>query len=142
MTSQNPFLLAGAVLSALASLAHIGVIFGGPSWYRFFGAGERMARAAEARRWYPTLVTIAIAAVLAGFSAYALAGAHLIEQLPLTRPILLIITLIYLGRGLVILPVAVFAPRHATRFLVWSSLICLVYGTAYLAGLVSAWSSL
>ena len=45
--AANPFLIAGGVLSALASLLHIAVIAGGPAWYRFFGAGEGMARMAE-----------------------------------------------------------------------------------------------
>ena len=43
----NPWLITGGVLSALAALLHIGVIAGGPDWYRFFGAGEGMAILAE-----------------------------------------------------------------------------------------------
>jgi hypothetical protein len=35
------------VLSAAAALLHIAVIVGGAEWYRFFGAGEGMARLAE-----------------------------------------------------------------------------------------------
>jgi len=34
-------------LSLLASLAHLAIIVGGPSWYRFFGAGEQLATMAE-----------------------------------------------------------------------------------------------
>lgn len=47
------FLIIAAALSALAALAHVGVVIGGPAWYRFFGAGEGMAQLAESGSWYP-----------------------------------------------------------------------------------------
>ena len=34
-------LVVGAGLSIVAALLHVACIFGGPSWYRFFGAGDR-----------------------------------------------------------------------------------------------------
>ena len=47
----NEALIAGAVLSALAPLLQVGCIVYGAPWYRFFGAGENMARMAEAGHW-------------------------------------------------------------------------------------------
>jgi len=70
-TTINLPLAIGAVLSAVAALLHLGIIAGGPAWYRFFGAGERFARAAGQGRWYPTIVTACIAAMLGAWSAYA-----------------------------------------------------------------------
>lgn len=49
----------GACLRALAAVLHLGIIVKGATWYRFFGAGESMARAAEEGRWYPAIVTTA-----------------------------------------------------------------------------------
>jgi hypothetical protein len=43
---QSPYktsLVVGAGLSIIAALLHMARIFGGPSWYRFFGAGDRMS---------------------------------------------------------------------------------------------------
>jgi hypothetical protein len=57
-TSPNIFLALGALLSAVAALPHLGIIAGGSAWYRFFGAGERFARAAAQGRWCPTVVTL------------------------------------------------------------------------------------
>ena len=37
---RNPWLICGGWLSLAAASAHIACIFGGPDWYRFFGAGE------------------------------------------------------------------------------------------------------
>jgi hypothetical protein len=137
MMSRNPWLVAGGLLSAAASLAHIGCIVEGPSWYRFFGAPEQLIRAVE--NGDPTLhwITAGIALLLAIWAAYAFAGAGLVRRLPLMRTALLAITTIYLLRGLVIVP-ALLKPG-APAFDIWSSLIVLVYGLVYLAGTLRAW---
>ncbi len=58
---RNPWLIAAGVLSAAAALLHLAIVAGGPDWYRFFGAGEGMARMAERGLLRPTLITLAIA---------------------------------------------------------------------------------
>ncbi|HVF36926.1 MAG TPA: hypothetical protein VNA29_03170 [Sphingomicrobium sp.] len=138
MSARNPWLTIGGWLSALASLLHIGCIIGGPDWYRFFGAGEAMARAAERGEIYPAVVTFAIAAVLAVWAAYAFAGAGLIRRLPLLRTALVAITAVYLLRGLALVPIA-FQPAAQTPFNIWSSLIVLAYGLVHLVGTIKAW---
>lgn len=140
--ASNPILIAGGVLSAVASLAHLAVIAGGPAWYRFFGAGERMARLAEQGAWIPTVVTLGIASVLAIWAAYAFSGAGLIPRLPLIRTALVLISAVYLLRGLVLVPALALNPGGVTPFVLWSSLIVLVYGLAYAAGTWTAWPAL
>jgi len=140
--TQNPFLIAGGALSAAASLLHIAVIAGGPSWYRFFGAGEGMARLAERGSLTPTLVTLGIAGVLAIWSAYAFSGAGLIPRLPLMRTALVLISTIYLLRGLVLIPAFIVNPGGFLPFVLWSSLIVLVYGVTYAVGTWIAWPGL
>jgi hypothetical protein len=140
VTARNPWLVAGGVLSALAALLHVGVIVGGPDWYRFFGAGEQMARMAEQGSPVPALVTAVIAVGLAIWAAYAFAGAGLIRRLPLMRTALVAISAIYLLRGLMIVPVLL-KPGPAA-FDIWSSLIVLVYGIAYAIGTWRAWGQL
>jgi len=138
--TRNAYLIAGALLSALAAALHVGCIVFGAPWYRFFGAGERMAQMAIAGNWYPTVVTAAIALVLAIWSLYALSGAGVIRALPLLRPALCVITAIYLLRGLVIVPLAVLG--KGTPFWWWSSMICLLIGSVHLAGLSQVWARL
>lgn len=141
-TAYNTPLLIGAILSAIAAVMHLGIIVGGPAWYRFFGAGERFASAAAAGRWYPAVVTFGIAAILASWSGYALSGAGVIEPLPLLKVALVIITAVYCARGLVLVPLLVGARNKLTPFVVWSSIICLVYGFVHLLGLVQVWRAL
>lgn len=140
--AADRFLIAGGVLSAAASILHLAVIIGGPDWYRFFGAGERMARMAEQGSWTPTVITLGIAAVLAVWSAYAFSGAGLIPRLPLIRTALVLISTVYLLRGLVLIPALVVNRGELSPFILWSSLIVLVYGITHAVGTVLAWSFL
>lgn len=138
----NRFLIAGGILSGGASLLHLGIITGGPDWYRFFGAGEGMARMAEQGSWTPTVITLGIASVLAVWSAYAFSGAGLFPRLPLIRTALVLISGVYLLRGLVLIPALVINRGEVIPFILWSSLIVLVYGTTYAVGTWKAWPSL
>jgi len=142
ISSPNPFLLAGASLSALAALLHLACIAFGPSWYRFFGAGERMARRAAQGRRYPMAVTLAIAAVLFTWSLYALSGAGLGPALPFTRLALCAITAVYLLRAVAFPLLRPRIPGNGMAFWLWSSAICLVIGGIHLVGLVQVWARL
>jgi hypothetical protein len=143
VTPRNDWLLVAGSLSLLAALLHLAVIVGGPGWYRFFGAGEALAQAAERGSWIPAVVTLGIAALLAIWSAYAFAAAGAIRQLPLMRTALVAISAIYLARGLFVLDPDAFArPDLSPEFMLWSSLIVLVYGVTYAVGTWQAWPHL
>ena len=143
--ATNRFLIAGGVLSGAAALLHVVVIVGGPDWYRFFGAGEQMARMAEAGHWYPVVTTLGISAALAIWAAYAFSGAGLIPRLPLLRTGLVVISLVYLMRGLVLIPAVLINPQGIAglnAFTWWSSLIVLGYGLAYATGTWLGWRAM
>ena len=76
--------LAG-LLVVVASLAHLACIAIGAKAYRFMGAGERMARAVEAGKVKPTLITLVIAIVLLVWALYAFSGAGLVPPVALHR---------------------------------------------------------
>lgn len=135
------WLMAGGCLSLVAALLHIGVIIGGPDWYRFFGAGEDMARMAERGLWQPMLITLGIAALLSIWAWYAFAGAGRARRLPLMRTALVLISGIYLARGLLIIPILIEPPTR-TAFNIWSSLIVLVFGLVYAVGTWLVWPRL
>ena len=135
------WLMVGGCLSLIAALLHIAVIIGGPEWYRFFGAGEDMARMAERGLWQPMLLTIGITVVLSIWALYAFAGATRVRRLPLMRTALVLISAIYLARGLLIIPFLI-EPHTRTAFNIWSSLIVLVFGLVYAIGTWLAWPAL
>ncbi len=136
------WLTAAALLSGVAAMLHLAIVAGGPDWYRLFGAGEGMARLAERGSPRPALITLAIAALLGLWSAYALAGAGRIGRLPLMRTALVAITAVYLLRGLVLVPALATNPGAVDSFMLWSSLIVLVYGITYAVGTYRAWPAL
>ncbi|WGM48508.1 hypothetical protein KOAAANKH_03410 [Brevundimonas sp. NIBR10] len=140
--ASNPILVTGGLLSAAASVLHLAVIIGGPAWYRFFGAGEGMARMAERGDWRAAAITVGIAGVLALWAAYAFSGAGLIARLPLLRTGLVVISAIYLVRGLLLIPALLINQGGVQPFILWSSLIVLVYGLAYAVGTWIAWPGL
>jgi hypothetical protein len=143
--SQSPlnyWLISGGILSAIAALLHIAIIIGGPDWYRFFGAGEGMARAAAQGRMMPTLITLGIATMLAIWAAYAFSGAGLIVRLPLLRTALVVISTIYLLRALAVVPALLTPTEQSPAFWLWSSGIVLIYGLAYAIGTWRAWPEL
>jgi len=140
-------LLIAAVLSFSASLIHVATIFGGGNWYRFFGAGERMAQLAESGSSYPAIVTSIIAIILCLWGLYALSGAGVIVKLPLLKSALILITSVYLLRGIagLVLPLFTSHPaieQNSLTFWLVSSTICLVIGFFHLFGVINNWHNL
>ncbi|HEY7773207.1 MAG TPA: hypothetical protein VIC26_08490 [Marinagarivorans sp.] len=146
--APNAWLSIAAGLSLAASLLHIGIVIRGPDWYRFFGAGEKMATAAEAGRWYPALSGLAIAGILMTWSALALAGAcgwHF----PGLKWLLVLISGVFIVRGLGGFPLVylVDSPeiaeiRARPVFVVVTGLICLGFGFCFGYGVYQVWTEL
>lgn len=141
---QNEFflVLAGLLSVAIAALHVVIVFFGAPA-YRYFGAGEDMARQAEAGSFVPAAMTLVIAAVFVVFALYAFSGAGWIRRLPLLRAGLAVISAIYLVRGLSLLPELAKYDSGAVplRYLSFS-FTSLLIGLFYLAGTALLWPSL
>ena len=143
MKGQRILAAAGWLSAAVAAL-HVVIVFLGAPAYRYFGAGEDMARQAEAGSFVPAAMTLAIAAVFTIFALYAFSGAGQFRRLPLLRTGLVVISAIYLVRGLLLLSeLAGYAqgagvrPRHMAF-----SFTSLVIGLLYLAGTALVWRGL
>ena len=143
MNRGRTWLIAAGCLSLAAAAVHLATIVGGPDWYRFFGAGEPIAQAAERGSWVPGAMTLGIATVLTVWAGYAFAGAGLLRRLPLLRTGLVVITAIYLLRGaMLFFPQTFNRPDLSPAFMFWSSLIVLGFGLIYLIGTLRAWPAL
>jgi hypothetical protein len=139
---MNILLIIGGVLSVLAALLHIAIIFGGSSWYRYFGAGEWMAKMSDQGSVIPGLITFGIAMVLFVWGLYAFSGAGLITiAFPFVKLALMAISIIYLIRGLVLFPALLLRPEIVDGFAIWSSLVSLVFGLCYAIGTVQVYYS-
>ena len=141
MQPYERWLLAGGCATGFASLLHVAIIIGGADWYRFFGAGERMARLAAHGSPYPTVITSAIAAILGVWTLYAMSGARVIARLPFLRPALALISAVYILRGALGVPVVLLVDDPYMRqlrarpvFMIVSSAVCLGLGVCYAFG--------
>ncbi|ENC6724355.1 hypothetical protein ABKY80_004732 [Vibrio harveyi] len=139
---QNKCLIISSGCCFLAALAHLGCIVFGSDWYRMFGAGEAMAKMAEQGLWYPTLVTLTIAAILCVWGVFALSGAGVIRKLPFTRSILVAVTSIFLLRAISFSALMPMLPDNSLTFWLASSGICLLIGSLFAVVTKQEWSRL
>jgi hypothetical protein len=86
----------------------------------------------------PALITTGIAGGLGLWAAYAWSGAGALRRLPLLRTGLVVISGVYLARGLM-LPGALAVGMKPDAFGWWSSLIVLSYGVIHAVGTWRAW---
>ena len=133
------WLFAGGVLSALASLLHLGCIAFGAAWFRFFGAPEPLIVGYENGDMQLVWMTAAIAVILAIWAVYGFAGAGWTRRPPLLRTGLIAIAAIYLARGVLLIPALIRAPYPRSEFDIWSSAVVLVCGLTYAIGTWRAW---
>lgn len=140
--TQNIWLIAAGYGSIAASLAHLACIIGGANWYRFMGAGEQIARAAERGAFMPTILTMGIAAVIAVWAAYAFSAAGMIMRLPLTRTALVLISLVLFLRAFAYFIRDSWRPDLSHSFMAWSSLIVLLLGLCFSIGTWRSWRAL
>jgi hypothetical protein len=138
-------LIAAGTLSAGIALLHVVIIFVGAPAYRYFGAGEQMARQAEAGSLSPALLTAVVTVFFALFAFYAFAAGQARPRPPLLRTGLITIGSIYTLRGLLLAPQlsAYLSPASPIppRDLVFSG-VSLAIGLLYLLGTWRAWPAL
>ncbi len=135
-------LVIGGALSAAAAAAHLVCNVVGAPAYRLMGAGERMARGAEAGKLLPTIATLAIAAMLGTWALYAFAGAGVIAPLPFMKAALTAISMVYLGRAFGFPPLKAACPENSQAFWWVFSGICLVIGALHAYGTRARWHEL
>ena len=140
--ARNPWLLAGGLASAAAAMAHLACIAGGSIWFRAIGAPPPVVHAVERGEWRPLLMTVAIAALLMLWAAYAFAGAGVVRRLPLLRLALIGITAVYVLRGLLFRPEMLGRPDLSASFALGSAGIVLAMGLVHAVGLWRGWKQL
>ena len=145
--SRSYLIAAGAVL-VVGALVHLAAIAGGPAWFAALGAPKGLVTLAGTDSLRPAISCVVIAAALLVCAAYAFSGAGLIRRLPLLRPVLALIALGLIARGLAFLPLAAWRPdllsglcgkcAEPGLFLVATSALCLFVGGGYAVGALRA----
>lgn len=126
---HETFFILGGSVSAIAALAHLGIIVSGPRAYRFFRAPDSYADAVARGSHKPHVVTAIIATILFTWSAYAFSAAGIVAPLPLLPWIITAITAVYMIRGLALVlqlyKISIFTAGHQVviRDLVFSGIV-------------------
>jgi len=132
----------GALLAAGIALLHLALPFTAPEGYAYFGAPE-LATAKRSGAWWPDVLSVALGALFAGWSYYAVAALGAVRRPPLLRWGLLAVGGVCVLRGVAIVPELLALARGAgqPRYAVFSA-VALVIGLAYTFGSWQAWPAL
>ena len=148
MRTGDRLLAYGGWITGAAALLHVAMIAGGADWYRFFGAGEQMARNAERGSIFPAVVTACIAAILGVWALYGLSGGGVIRRLPFLRLAVTLIAAVYLARGILGIPLVMMIDdpymnqlKAKMTFMVVTSAICVALGLCYAIGAARLWKT-
>ena len=122
---------------------HIVALVGGPSWIEFVGAPPLVVRSAIEGTWLAPAGALGIAALLTVWGLYAFSGAGLIRPLPLLKTVLGGVALIFLVRGLIVIPFLSRAnwASPVETFAVAASVYVFALGAAYAVGFWCVWRS-
>ncbi len=133
-TERNTFLLVGGYFSLAFAAFQISGVFWSPNAIQYFGGPAELSKTKPV---IYALLCLAVAAIVAVLGLYALSGAGKIRRLPLLRTILTTTTLIYVLRGLLLIPQLPIVIRQPglIRFAVFS-VISLCVGLVHLGGLI------
>lgn len=136
--SGNTCLVVAGWCSVCIALLHVVVIIGGGDWYRLIVPGEKIAVMADAGSWIPIIFTTAIILIFLIFGLYAFSGAGLIRRLPFTTGALVLISCVYLTRGVGTIPLILFIDQPYVSdmtirigFVFVSSVFSLIIGVLY-----------
>jgi len=138
----NYNLMLAGILTMVVGVLHLIIIIGGSEWYRFFGLGEQAATKVEQGLIEPHALTFVLAVTLITWGCYAFSGAGFLKRLPLLKPSLVWITIIFLLRGIAFVPAYLFQPEAVDNMIIISSFLCLTFGITYAIGLREVWARL
>jgi len=138
----NYNLMLAGILTIVTGILFLAIIIGGAEWYRFFGLGELAASQVEQGEIKPHALTFVLGITLITWGCYAFSGAGYLKRLPLLKPSLVWITIIFILRGVAFVPAYLFQPEAVDNIIIVSSFLCLTFGLTYAIGLREVWGRL
>ncbi|GGX17078.1 hypothetical protein GCM10011282_23900 [Undibacterium macrobrachii] len=125
--------LAG-VIAVIGVIIHIAAIFGGPSWYAYFGAPPQIVQSAREGTWLAPVSTMMITALMAICAAFAFSALGLIRRLPLLRTGLAGMAAICLLRSMILWPLMINHPELRNTFEIVAAIVWGLAGVGFVFG--------
>ena len=123
-----------AIIALAGAAIHVGAVFGGATWYAFFGAPPSIVASARAGTWLAPVSALVIAGLMGICAAYAGSVLGFVRRLPLQRVALATIAAVCLLRGLVLPPLAFAHPELRNTFEVVAALVWFIAGIGFGVG--------
>jgi hypothetical protein len=132
--SNSVWVYLATVISVIGVLIHVGAVFGGPSWFTFFGAPQSIVASARAGTWLAPVSALVIAGLMGICAVYAASAVGLLRRPPLQRFGLAGIAVVCLVRALLLPVLAVHHPELRNTFEVVAAFVWFVAGVGFAVG--------
>lgn len=131
-------LITGAILNFIIAAGHIAALFFLDWAFEFTGIADNIEKYSWISPWmhYGATLLVAILFVLMGI--YGLSGARVLRKMPLLKPGIILITIIYIGRGVLGLAYEILSQEQWINGIVFACLALLI-GLCYLSGGLWRW---
>ncbi|MCV2357034.1 hypothetical protein LNV09_23060 [Paucibacter sp. B2R-40] len=127
-----------AAIAMVGVIIHIGAIFGGASWFKFFGAPPAVVESSRTGTLLAPVGSAAIAALMALCAAAAFSALGHIPRLPMLRLLLVSIAGISLLRAFAVIPVAFLRPELINTFEIVAAIVWGLAGVGFAVAFTSA----
>ena len=129
----------GGYINILIAIGHIVGLFWADKMFEVTGIGKEMAELSQTHSSLPYLLTIFVAIVFFIFGLYGLSADDKFKKLPFIKPVIFLIAVIYLFRGISELIFDI-QKQQASPFLeTLYSLIAMTIGLLFLIGGLKKW---
>jgi hypothetical protein len=132
--SQKIWIYLAGIIALIGVAIHIAAIFGGASWYAYFGAPTSVVQSARDGTWFAPVGASVIAGLMAICAAYAFSALGVIRRLPLLRTGLAGMAIVCLLRALVLWPLMINHPELRNTFEIVAAIVWGLAGVGFVFG--------
>lgn len=127
-------LLIGGSIAFFTAIAHTSCIFLGPTCFEAQMAPPELVQSSKKGTLLAPIATLAISGMFVLCGLYALSGAKIIKQIPLTYLALVVISGLSIIRGLSTIPLSFIFPEMVSGFSIFAGVIWFLTGLLYAYG--------
>nr|WP_315469337.1 hypothetical protein [uncultured Undibacterium sp.] len=132
--TQTIWIYLAGIIAMIGVAIHIAAIFGGASWYAYFGAPSSVVQSARDGTWLAPVSALVIAGLMAICAAYAFSALDVIRRLPLLRTGLAGMAIVCLLRALVLWPLMINHPNLRNTFEIVAAIVWGIAGVGFVFG--------
>lgn len=132
--TQTIWIYLAGIIALIGVVIHIAAVFGGASWYAYFGASRSVVQSARDGTWLAPVSALAIAGLMAICAAYAFSALGVIRRLPLLRTGLAGMAIVCLLRALLLWPLMINHPNLRNTFEIVAAIVWGMAGVGFVFG--------